>query len=97
MQGRSFVPLLANTPPADLRKEFFYEHHYAPEIIPPSEGIRTERWSYIHWLPPNPEVEELYDLRGDALEENNLANDSKFASILAEMRSNWKHYQEELK
>ena len=97
MQGRSLVPLLTNAPPADWRKEFFYEHHYAPAIIPPSEGIRTERWSYIHWLPPNPEVEELYDLASDPLQAHNLADDPKKAAMLADLRARWRDYQRSLK
>jgi arylsulfatase A-like enzyme len=82
MQGRSLVPLLTNVPPADWRKEFFYEHHFAPAIIPPSEGIRTESWSYIRWLPPNPELEELYDLSTDPLEGENVAADPGHADTL---------------
>lgn len=97
MQGRSLVPLLTNRVPKEWRTEFFYEHHFAPEIIPPSEGIRTERWSYIHWLPPNPEVEELYDLSHDPLEGNNVAAEPNHAVTLAELRTRWKKYQSELK
>ena len=97
MQGRSLFPLLITNALNDWRKEFFYEHHYAPEIIPPSEGIRTERWSFIHWLPPNPEVEELYDLAVDPLEAHNLANDSQHAETLADLRARWRAYQQWLK
>ena len=97
MQGSSLFPLLTNSAPKDWRTDFFYEHHYAPEIIPPSEGVRTERWSYIHWLPPNPEVEELYDLSRDSLEGNNVAADPNYAGTLAELRTRWKKYQSELK
>jgi arylsulfatase A-like enzyme len=97
MQGRSLVPLVTGLTPPDWRTEFFYEHHYAPEIIPPSEGVRTEKWCFIHWLPPNPEVEELYDLSGDSLEGKNVAADPKFAGTLEELRTRWKTYQRELK
>ena len=46
MQGRSLTPLLREAKaPADWRTEFFYEHHTNPKIIPPSEGVRTERWA----------------------------------------------------
>jgi len=47
MQGRSLVPLLIGRRPTDWRTDFFYEHHYGPDIIPPSEGIRAERWAYL--------------------------------------------------
>jgi arylsulfatase A-like enzyme len=89
MQGRSLVPWLNGRRPAGWRTGFFYEHHYGPKIIPPSEGIRTERWTYLRWLAPNPESEELYDARRDPLEERNLAGDPKHANTLKALRAQW--------
>jgi arylsulfatase A-like enzyme len=97
MQGRSLVPLLHGDSAPDWRTEFFYEHHYGPSIIPPSEGVRTEHWCFIHWLEPNPEVEELYDMTGDPLESRNLAGDPKYATILAGLRTRWRQYQQQLR
>ncbi|HZM05186.1 MAG TPA: sulfatase [Candidatus Saccharimonadales bacterium] len=97
MQGRSLLPLAANQHPADWRKEFFYEHHFAPDIIPPSEGVRTERWAYIRWTDEKPLIEELYDLKADGLEGHNLAADPAYAETLAELRARWEKYRLELK
>jgi arylsulfatase A-like enzyme len=97
MQGRSLAPLLAGERPPEWRTDFFYEHHFDPKIIPPSEGIRTERWCYIHWLPPNPESDELYDLAADPDEARNLAIDPTYATTLAELRTRWEHSREQLK
>jgi arylsulfatase A-like enzyme len=97
MQGRSLLPLVKNQPPADWRTEFFYEHHFAPNIIPPSEGVRTERWCYIRWVAEQPLVEELYDLTTDSLEGRNLAASPEHARTLAQLRSRWAKYREELK
>jgi arylsulfatase A-like enzyme len=97
MQGHSLVPLLSGEKPADWRSEFFYEYHYAPDIIPPSEGVRTERWSYIHWLPPNPELEELYDLQTDPLEAHNLAAVPQDAAMLTKLRGDWERSKRLLK
>ena len=97
MQGRSLVPLLAGARPTDWRKEFFYEHHTLPAIIPPSEGVRTECWTYLRWLAPNPEREELYDLRNDPLEAHNLAADPEHAETLAQLRARSEKYTTELK
>lgn len=90
MQGRSILPLLHGAIPGDWRKEFFYEHHFGPKIIPPTEGIRTARWSYIRWLPPNPELEELYDLQTDPLERENLATKPEHATTLSDLRERWR-------
>lgn len=89
IQGRSLAPLLRGGRPKGWRTEFFYEHHFGPRIIPPSEGIRTERWAYLRWLPPNPESEELYDIRKDPLERHNLAADPAHATVLADLRARW--------
>jgi arylsulfatase A-like enzyme len=90
MQGRSLVPLVQGTVPADWRKEFFYEHHTLPKIIPRSEGVRTEGWKYLRWIDETPVVEELYDLASDPGEENNLASDPKHAKVVRELRERWK-------
>jgi arylsulfatase A-like enzyme len=96
-QGRSLVPLLENQRPADWRTEFFYEHHFAPEIIPSSEGVRTKRWCYIRWVNEKPLIEELYDLKTDPLESYNLAHLPKYAKILSELQAQWRKYREDLK
>jgi arylsulfatase A-like enzyme len=97
MQGRSLLSLLQNgKAPAAWRTEFFYEHHFGPKIIPPSEGVRSERWAYIRWINADPLVEELYDLRADPLEERNLVANQESARTLAEMRSKWNKWRKDL-
>lgn len=97
MQGRSLKPLLAGAAPPDWRTEFFVEHHFAPTIIPPSEGVRTSRWAYLRWLAPNPELEELYDLIADPQEARNLAGDPGHASVLQELRQKRLRFLAELR
>ena len=97
MQGRSLIPLVENKKTPEWRTDFFYEHDYQPKTIPPSEGVRTERWAYIRWVNENPLLEELFDLNQDPLEGHNLAADPKYAKELGQLRSRWKQYREELK
>ena len=54
-------------------EEFFYEHATIrnTDFIPSSETLVQEDVKYIYW--PDFRHEELYDLRGDSLEERNLA------------------------
>lgn len=89
MQGRSLKPLLEGHAPTNWRTEFFYEHHTKPDIIPPVEAVRTQKWKYIRWIATKPLMEELYDLEADPLEEHNLVNDSAKSSILKEMQTKW--------
>lgn len=96
MQGCSLVPLINGGHPADWRTQFFYEEHTFPKLIPPSEGVRTERWAYIRWLDEKPVREELYDLQADPLEGHNLAQDPQYAEEMAQLRAEWAAYAKSL-
>ena len=91
MQGSSLRPFLSGPadsgPPAGWRTDFFYEHHTLPQSLPPSEGVRSERWKYIRYVEPNPTVEELYDLASDPDELKNLAGDPAHEATLAGLRA----------
>ncbi len=97
MQGRSLLPLIYAKNRSKWRSDFFYEHHFGPEIIPPSEGVRTERWAYIRWVNEKPVIEELYDLRADPLEAHNLAAHPEYGKTLNTLRSRWKKYCQTLR
>jgi arylsulfatase A-like enzyme len=97
MQGRSLAPWVRGETPADWRGDFLYEHHTFPKIIPPSEGVRTRDWKYIRWIDRDPVVEELFDLKKDPNEENNLAADPASAAKLEELRARWKELASQMK
>ena len=82
------VPLLRGEK-VEWRNEWFYEHHTLPARIPPSEGVRTERWKYLRWVGAEPVVEELYDLGDDPREERNLAGAAEHAARLKALRERW--------
>lgn len=96
MQGRSLRGLLYSDDVA-WRSEWFYEHHFSPKIIPPSEGIRTEKWTYLRWVGADPAVEELYDLASDPLQEHNLAANPEHARTLEDLRGRWQKLGNEIK
>jgi len=89
MQGRSLKPFINHQVPKNWRTEFFYEHVTEAKRIPPSEGIRTERWKYLRWTHEDPVQEELYDLKADPLEETNLVDQPEAAGMLKELRQKW--------
>ncbi|MEP1087445.1 MAG: sulfatase, partial [Algoriphagus sp.] len=67
------------------RKDFLTEHLWQVDIIAPSEAIRTEQWKYFRYI-NDPSHEELYDLRADPLETNNLAKDPAHQATLKKLR-----------
>lgn len=88
MQGRDLRPLIAGENP-DWRQEVFYEHHFAHPRIPPSEGVRTDRWKYMRFTNSDPLYEEMYNLAADPLEETNLATSPEHQGVLADLRARW--------
>jgi arylsulfatase A-like enzyme len=96
MQGRSLRPLVQGEN-VTWRREWFYEHHTLPKMIPPSEGVRTDRWKYLRWVGEDPAVEELYDLKAEPAEEHNLAADPQHRPMLDGLRNRWSRLRDELK
>ena len=89
MQGKSLMPLVRGDPAA-WRSRFYYEHVYNTDPprqpIPVTEGIRTLRWKYIRYPEVTPVYEQLFDLRADPGEANNLVDVDAHASVLARLR-----------
>ena len=51
-----------------------------------SRGVRTDRYKYFKYFEHDPVIEELYDLKADPLEQNNLASDAQYAEVLSRLR-----------
>ena len=90
MQGQDISPLYLSPTETDWRNEFFYEHPTlrSTDFIPASEALVQKDWKYFYW--PDFEHEQLFDLRNDPIEENDLASDPVYSQKLADMRKRFR-------
>jgi len=86
MQGQDLSPLYLGQGNLIWRTEFFYEHPTIKNInfIPSSAALVRHDWKYFYW--PDYKREQLFDLRADPHEENDLAADPGQQERLTEMR-----------
>ena len=61
----------------------------------PNCEVRTERWKYIHYRGTDPVQEELFDLRADPKEMNNLSANPEYSTILNQLRARNEAYKVE--
>jgi arylsulfatase A-like enzyme len=85
IQGKSMMPLL-NNKDFEFRDNFLCEHLYELKFIPKSEGIRTVDWKYFRYI-DYPDHEELYNLKEDPMEINNLVGEEDLRFKLEELRT----------
>ena len=72
IQGMSFKPLLQNKP-IDWRKSWLYEYFYDPPYPAPDiVAVRTKNMKYVRYA-NNKLPEQMFDLKADPKEMNNLA------------------------
>jgi len=84
--GKSLVPIVTGDVDTLSRDTVLIEHLWEFDNIPPSEGVRTDDWKYLRYV-DDPSIEELYNLREDPQESNNLASDNGHQGTLAELRA----------
>ncbi len=95
MQGSSFVPLLEN-PDRKWKPAAFSQFHRRPKVSADGKrymgySINTEDYHYIEWYDWYPKrgekgtfrVAELYDVKNDPTETNNLAVDDKYKEAMS--------------
>ncbi len=85
MQGRPITPLLKGNTPANWRTDFLYQFSWSRAVIPASEAVCSKQWKYIKWVATG--TEELFDLRQDARETNDVSKAPAYAADLTRMRA----------
>lgn len=86
MEGADFLPLTRGEP-TPWRRSFIYEYYWERNFpqTPTVHAIREDRYKYIHchgvW-----DIDELYDLREDPLETNNLIFSAEHQEVAAALR-----------
>lgn len=109
MQGTSLLPFVLGARDRG-RDDFFYEHHYTSGgTIPESEGVRTRRWKYVRYVGEDPLYEQLFDLRYDPNELQDLLHAPRLVGedasltpadhrrIRDALRARWKELREALR
>jgi len=86
MQGQDFSDLYKSNEPKNWRSDFYYEHGTIKnkDFIPSSEALVSKDWKYINW--PEFGFEELFDLKKDPNETNDLARSEEYKQQLKKVR-----------
>jgi len=95
MEGRSLLPVMKD-PDAAWREDWYYLHDVYSRgkgKLPNCEGVRGERWKYIHYRGTDPVQEELFDLQADPKEMNDLSSNPEYAELLNKLRTRNAQYK----
>ncbi|HEY3706575.1 MAG TPA: sulfatase [Terracidiphilus sp.] len=86
MQGKSFLPL-AEGRQVPWRKDWLYEYYEYPgfENVRPCRGVRTGEYKLIHYF-TEPQEWELYHVKSDPDEMNNLYGKPEFQQLTAQLK-----------
>ena len=97
MQGRSLVPLLKGTRPADWRTSMYYRYYHDPgdHNTGAHYGVRTLTHKLIHYW--KKDQWECFDLMKDPNEQRNLYNDPAQQKLVAKLKTELYRLKKELK
>ena len=112
MQGHSLKSVLTGTAPTSWRDALYYRYwmHLSHHHIPAHYGIRTDRYklAFFYALPLDASLGkgnyeastpgwELYDLKQDPNELNNVYGDPAYASVAAKLKKRLLELKQEYK
>jgi arylsulfatase A-like enzyme len=80
MQGRSLLPIMCSKEKTQWRESIYYHFYEDAFGVPRHYGVRTDRYKLIRFE-TDPVSWEMYDLKNDPKEINNLYNDQEYASV----------------
>lgn len=84
--GKTLMPLVSGEEKSLSRDTVLLEHLWEFENIPPSEGVRTADWKYFRYV-NDKSTEELYYIKDDPRETNNLAGEARYRETLLSLRN----------
>ena len=98
MQGVSMTPLFADGTAKNWRNSFYYHYYEYPAVhqVKRHNGVRTKEYKLIHFYYDVDEW-ELYDLKADPEEMNNLYGQEGYEEITTELKDELKKLQEEVR
>ena len=95
MQGRSLRNILRGRTPRNWRKSIYYHYFEYPAVhaVKRHYGVRTRRYKLIHFY-HDIDAWELYDLKKDPRELNNVYSDAAYADIVIKLKAELKRLRE---
>ncbi len=97
MQGRSLMPILTGKTPNDWRRSMYYRYYHDPgnHNTRAHYGVRTATHKLIHYW--KKDAWELFDLRADPNELNNLYGRADADKLTAELKGELARLKKELR
>lgn len=94
MQGKSLKPLFLGETPENWRTSHYYHYYEYPSVhcVERHYGVRTRHYKLIHFY--NRNEWELFDLRADPMEMNNVYQETSYTEILTELKKELVHLRQ---
>lgn len=88
MQGKSMMPILTGDLKGDFRDALYYHYYEYPSVhsVKRHYGIRTDRYKLMHFY-YDIDQWELYDMKKDPHEMNNVYNDPNYQDVVKRLKS----------